>query len=101
MSKWSLKTTRKITASMADFIMNRIPTISCINANNLYNAIIKINSVKDHIGPSVCLVQTESGYYIMGKCEEERFRDIYIRLNAMCDHYTEITNKLNSIKQSE
>ena len=99
MSKWSLKTTRKISASLADFIMNRMPTISCIDANNLYNAILKINSVKDYIGPSVCLVQTEAGWYIMGKCEE-RFHDIYTRLNAMYDHFKEITDKLNTIRLS-
>ena len=101
MSNWSLKYTKKITEEKALYIIKRIPTVISFETNNLYSAIIEINSMKDYSGSNICIVKTNSGWYIMIKCDtEERFNDIYNRLEAMYNHCKEIENKILGIRMS-
>ena len=101
MSNWSIKFTKKINEDFAYFIINRLPTVLELNVNNLYNAIVEINSSTDYVGSNICIVKAISGWYIMIKCNNvERFNDIYNRLEAMYNHYREIENKILRIRMS-
>lgn len=101
MSKWSIKFTKNITQDIAYFITKRLPTVLELDVNNLYNAIVEINSSIDYVGLNICIVKTNSGWYIMIKCDtEERFNEIYNRLEAMYNHCKEIENKILGIRMS-
>ena len=101
MSKWSTKFTKKITVDFAYFITKRLPTVIELNVNNLYNAVVEINSATDYIGPNICVVKTNSGCYIMIKCDnEERCNNVFNGLNAMYDHCREIESKIVGLKMS-
>jgi ABC-type multidrug transport system permease subunit len=102
MSKWSIKFTKNITQDIAYFITKRLPTVLELDVNNLYNAIVEINSSIDYVGLNICIVKTNSGWYIMIKCDtEERFNKIYCNILAMYDHHKEVTEMLDKLKQSE
>lgn len=101
MNRWSIKFTKKINEYFAYFILNRLPTVLELNVNNLYNAIIEINSSTDYVEQNICIVKTNSGWYIMIKCNTvERFNDMYNRVEAMYNHCREIENKMIGIRIS-
>jgi len=98
MSKWSIKFTKNITEDIAYFITKRVPAVFELNVNNLYSAIVEINSSNDYVESNICIVKAISGWYIMIKCNtEERFNDMYNRLEAMHNHCREIENKMIGI----
>lgn len=100
MSIWSLKYTKKITEENALFIVKRFPTIITFEINNLYSAIVEINSIKDYSGPNICVVHTNAGWYLMVKCDtEERCDTVYNKIVAMFLHFKDIENTMIKIKQ--
>lgn len=101
MSNWSIKFTKKINEDFAYFITTQLPTVLELNVNNLYNAIVENNSSTYCVGSNICIVKTNSGWYIMIKCNTvERFNYMYNRLEAIYDHYRDIENKMLGIRMS-
>ena len=102
MSKWSIKFTKDISEDIAYFITKRLPTVIELHVNNLYSAIVEINSSNDYVGPNICIVKTNSGWYILIKCDtEERLNKIFSNILAMYAHHKEVNEMLNKIKQLE
>ena len=102
MNKWSLKYTKKITEELSYFLIKRLPTIILIKVSNLYNAIVEINSMTDIEERKICVVQTDSGWYLICNCDKkERFELLFNKITAMYSHHIEIASKLNNLKQLE
>lgn len=102
MSRWSINFTRSIREDLAYFVTKHLPTIPTLHANNLYNAIVKANHSRDYVKQNICIVNTNSGWYVMIKCDtEERLNNVYSNILAMHKHYKEVLEKLNNIKQLE
>lgn len=102
MSRWSINFTRSIREDLAYFITKHLPTIPTLYANNLYNAIVKANYSHHYVKQNICIVNTNSGWYVMIKCDtEERLNNVYNNILAMHKHYKEVLEKLNNIKQLE
>ena len=100
MSRWSIKFTKSITEDLAYFVIKRLPTILTFDVNNLYSAIVEVNHSEDCARRNICLVKTNSGWYVMIKCDtEERLNKVYSNLLAMYQHHKEIVEKLDNIRQ--
>ena len=101
MSKWSLDCVKKIEIDVADFIVRRMTTTPVIRTPNLYNAMLTANTEEHYQSASICVVNTESGWFLMSKCDKHRFETVVSRVTAMYHHCTEIERKLDGMRHNQ
>ena len=101
MNKWSLDCVKKIEMDVANFIVRRMPTTPIIWTSNLYNAMLTINMEERYQSASICLVNTDSGWFLMIKCNKCKFNQTFDRVIAMYDHWSDVERKLSNIKNCE
>jgi hypothetical protein len=85
---------------VADFIVKRMPTIPIIWTSNLYNAMLTVNTEQRYQNVSICLANTESGWFLMIKCDKCNFKATVDRVIAMYDHCRDVERKISTIKNS-
>lgn len=100
MNKWSLECVKKIEMDMANFIVKRMPTTPIIRTSNMYNAMLTVNMEECYQNISICLVNTESGWFLMIKCDKCRVESVISRLEAMYNHCREIEKKIEGMRHS-
>lgn len=100
MSKWSLECVKKIEIDLADFITKRMPTTPIIQKSNLYQALLTINMEDAYQKSRICIVNTDTGCFLIVKCNKCQFDTVITRIEAMYNHCREIERKIEKMRHN-